>query len=307
MRCTRIAVVATPAAAAVFCAAAAIALGSAAAPTTASNQAAARHDVRVLLAEVIVPSGASRLGGGPPGAGAIDNPSPQQGTPDLADAHAWWRVSASVASIIAFEQAHPPGGSYLDGHGGGSSTAGGGRSHSIWSYVTFAFPARPGVLESRAVIVKVAATASGRSAVRADAEDVWEVTRPASERVPAGVREIDVTRRAPGRAPAFSAKVTAPARVREIVALIDALPIVQPGVLACPMMPAGGQSVTFSFRAAGGAVLAQASQPVVAGPATACDAMSFVVAGRRQTPLLGGSGFLAAVAKLTAPGLTASS
>jgi hypothetical protein len=95
--------------------------------------------------------------------------------------------------------------------------------------------------------------------------------------------------------------------VRAIVALIDALPIVQPVEIACPMMPLNGPTVTFTFRAgADGAVLAQASQIAFPGPATACDPMTLTINGRKQTPLLGGSGFLAASGRLLGLTLTAS-
>ena len=117
--------------------------------------------------------------------------------------------------------------------------------------------------------------------------------------MPAGVHEIGVASGVPGKALAVSASVTDPAQVRSIVSRIDRLPVAQPGVLPCPMLTANGPTVTFTFRAAtGGRVLAQATQLMLGGRSGPCDPMRFTIAGAAQTPLLGGSGFVAAVGTL---------
>jgi hypothetical protein len=81
--------------------------------------------------------------------------------------------------------------------------------------------------------------------------------------------------------------------VHAIVAMIDRLPIVQPGYIACPVL-VGAPVVTFSFRASRtGRVLATASEPAdVTEPTGACDALSFQTDVRAWPPLLHGARFL---------------
>ena len=284
------------------------AAGEGGAPTAASNRASAGRDVRALLARAVLPAGAVALSGPPSGSGAIQNASPQPATPDIADVHAWWRAPGSPASVIAYEKAHAPAGSSFDGSGSASGPqSGGGGSSASYSYVEFAFRAQAGVLSSRTLVVKVTALGPQGTAVRVDAQDVWEIPRSAAERIPAAVTDIDVSSAIPDRPPTVSQSVSDASKVAGIIRLIDALPIVQPGTIACPMIIVNGPTVTFTFRAsAGGSVLAQAIQMVVHGPTTACDPMRLTIAGRQQTPLLGGSSFLVAVGKLLGLQLAAS-
>jgi hypothetical protein len=128
------------------------------------------------------------------------------------------------------------------------------------------------------------------------------------ERIPAGVHEIDVTRGRPGHAPSLSLTVTSAGKVARIVALIDALPAVKPGlVIPCPMIPANAPVVTLTFRASrGGSVLAQATQIVMAGPVTPCVATHLGVDGHAQRALLGGAPLLAKIDEALGTHLVAS-
>lgn len=284
------------------------AAGEGGAPTAASNRASAGRDVRALLTRAVLPAGAVRLSGPPSGSSAIDNAAPQQATPDIADVHAWWQAPGTLTSVVAFEKAHAPAGSSFSSRGGGATrVSGGGHPTAVWSYVEFSFPAEAGVLGSRMLIVKVTALGAHSVALRVDAQDVWEVPRSAAERIPTAVHEIDVSRGIPGRPPTLSQSVTDPSKVASIIKLIDALPIVQPNAIECPMILVNGPTVTLSFRvSAGGSVLAQASQNVAQGPSSVCNPMRLSINGRSQTPLLGGSSFLAAAGKLLGLPLAAS-
>ena len=114
------------------------------------------------------------------------------------------------------------------------------------------------------------------------------------------VRAVDITRGVPGRPPAIAVTVSAPAEVSVIVAMIDRLPIVQPGGWNCPAQFAGSPRVQFVLRSAGGAVLARAAEDAdVVEPTTPCDPLSFSVGGHPETALLHGASFLHAVARLT--------
>jgi hypothetical protein len=123
---------------------------------------------------------------------------------------------------------------------------------------------------------------------------VAAATAVSGERIPAGVHEIDVTRGRPGHAPSLSLTVTSPGKVARIVALIDDLPAVKPGmVIYCAMIAANAPVVTLTFRASrGGSVLAQATQIVMAGAVTPCLATQLHVDGRARQALLGGAPLL---------------
>jgi hypothetical protein len=262
------------------------------AATVSGNRGSAVQDARRLLARLVVPVGARRLARAPAGAGVIANPFPRPATPDITDVYAWWRVPGSPASVLTYivsHTRHPTQG--LPGSGSGAGPS--------WSSVQLEFPPVPGVLDSRLLVVKVVGLSHGVTAVRADGEVVWVIPRPASEQIPAGVHEVDVTRGRSGQLLAVSVTVTDPARVATIVSLIDALPTVQPYTMSCPSF---GLSpvVTFTFRAKRhGPIVAQASQLASATePTTGCDAMSFSIRGRPQTPLLGGARVVRTVQRL---------
>jgi hypothetical protein len=291
-----------------LCAVLALVAGSVAAAgevgRASTNRAIASLDVRALLMLEQLPAGAARLTGAPAGARAIDNALPNQSTPDLVDVHSWWRVPGTPEAVIAEVKAHRPRGSGSARSGGGSALIG--HSTSSFTYVTFTFPARAGVLESRTLIVKATALATAMTAVRVDAEDVWVKPRPASERIPDAVHEVDVTRGVSGKPPTVSVSVTDARKVRAIVNLVDSLGVVQPGEIACPFIPTNGPRVSLTFRAnAHGAALAQASQLDLAfqGP---CNPLSLRIDGHTQIPLLAGGDFLTAVGKLVGRKLAAS-
>jgi hypothetical protein len=121
-----------------------------------------------------------------------------------------------------------------------------------------------------------------------------------SERIPRGVHEIDVMRGVPGDAPSLQVKVVAPNEIRALVAMVDALGIVQPGAYSCPSQQGDAPIVTFTFRASDqGTVLASASEPASARePTTSCNPMTFSIRGHPQTPLLGGAAVVAKAGRL---------
>jgi hypothetical protein len=228
-----------------------------------------------------------RLGAEPSGDGRLlRQPSTVAGTPYDVDRYGWWRVPASLGSVLAFIKSQRPGGvrsSGMLGLGG----PGGRRNGAL----RFSFPAVQGVISMRSLTFDAVALRGGSTGVRVDAQDVWIVARPASENVPAVVHEIGVTSALPGEAPFVSRSVASAAKIRRIVALFDAMEIVQPGVTYnCLGFPGDLPVVTFDFRAMGGGqLLARASLPdagVVSGP---CNPIDFSIGGRRQTPLIGGN------------------
>jgi hypothetical protein len=157
-----------------------------------------------------------------------------------------------------------------------------------------------GIAAARLQITLVS-TGRETTLVHADAQARWIVARAASERVPSSARELDITRGMPARRPGIVIHITSAARVNQIASLLDRLATVQPGaVYHCPAQVPGLAMVTFTFRAhRGGPALAQASEDaddVV--PTTACDPLRVTIAGRAQTPLLGGATLLREISRM---------
>jgi hypothetical protein len=83
----------------------------------------------------------------------------------------------------------------------------------------------------------------------------------------------------PASSPGRPVTVTDPVTVTKIADRVDALPLMPPGVFACPLST--GQGLRLTFRAtAGGPVLAE-----VTGYTTGCGTVTLVV-GAKQMPAL---------------------
>jgi hypothetical protein len=143
----------------------------------------------------------------------------------------------------------------------------------------------------------VRAAAQWVHAVRADAQDVWEVPRPASEQIPSSVRVLDVAAVCEEQRRLLSITVTDTATVSEIAAKINHLATLQPyGVGTC-RAEYTGPLVIFSFKATrGGPVLAQAQQ--VWQSEGGCLPMGLWIYKHKQTPLLGGPSVIQQAEKL---------
>jgi hypothetical protein len=265
--------------------------------TTAARRHRARADARLLLGRVRLPTGAEQLSNEPAGDGGTLSrpPSRPAVTATLVDEQTWWRLPGSAASALDYLRAHPPRGGKLRESGSQGTERG-----AVSGYDGFVWPPVGRLLGSRELLVQVTNLAGGGTGVRVDAQVQWIIPRPVSERIPRGVHEIDVTRGAAGEAPSLAIKVVSPHVIRSVVAMIDALEIVQPGAYSCPNMAAGEPVVTFTFRASdGGSALASASQLASARePTTSCDPMTFSIRGHPETPLLGGAAVVHAAGRL---------
>jgi len=262
----------------------AVAIGAnAPAQTAAANRAAAARDTAVLLGRLRLPASAVQLTSEPPGdKGYLARPSLLNATTLNYDRHTWWRIPMAMANVIAYIRGAAP-------RGGKLTTSGGGTDIQLLAYE---WPAVPQVLSARQLVIAVTPLPGGVSGLRADAADIWVMPRAASEKVPAGVVSIGVTQSGGGLKP-FSHSITSATQISRIVAAINGLPTVQPGVIACPADPTGAAHVAFTFRGRNRAVLAQAAENAdVVEPTDACDPLSFSIRGRRQTPLLRGAWFL---------------
>ncbi|MGD0454799.1 MAG: hypothetical protein ABSB69_14495 [Solirubrobacteraceae bacterium] len=169
--------------------------------------------------------------------------------------------------------------------------------------MVFGWPLNAGG-RTRQLSVVVAATPGHATYLRADADVVLLLRRSASERIPAGVEAIDITRGQPGHAPSHSVVVTDAVEVRAIIAVTNSLPTIQPAEFAgCntsgPRVGFVGPGITFTFRASpGGPVLAVATEPADATGTAKCEPMTLTIGGVRQTPLLEGPKVVAEAQRL---------
>lgn len=264
-------------------------------PSAASSSQAARSAATGLLDDLALPAGARQVFSDPSRGTLLARPATRPATPDLIDFHRFWVLLGDPAWVIRWMQAHAPAGARLAGTGS-LVQAGFGRrgAGTLSSYVAFAFPAVAGRFSPEELVLDTAATGGAGTVLRADAQVVWVTPRPASERIPAGVREIDITRARRGQAPSLSIAVADPERVREVVSMLDGLATVPPtGTVACPAIPVNPPVLTLRFRAMpAGPVLASASQVVDATAGSPCQPMALSIRGRPQPPLAGGLALL---------------
>jgi hypothetical protein len=265
------------------------AAASSAVRTSTSNRRAARLDTARLLRGLRLPTAARRSPGEPVGDGGSLKPLPAlMATPARADVHAWRLVPGSPPSVLAYIEAHPPAGSRLYATGSAYT----GRSGRSVESLDYGWPAIPGVIGARELAVSVTFVSRTTTAVLAQAESDWIVPRAPSERVPVAAHEIDITSATPGGPTTISLHLTNAAKVRRIVGLINAMPIVQPGAYSCPgLTNPGARVLTFKFRArVSGQLLAQATYidyPGLSAPSGLCNPIALRIRGHVRDPLIG--------------------
>jgi hypothetical protein len=253
--------------------------------STISHHALAAREAGRLIAAIRIPGEVVTAPSGPESADAIAGLSRATGPVTVERSRAW-SVARSATGLRALLDAHPPPGTRPARRGS----------------LTFVPVHEPTGLAGASLVLTVVSTGPQSSAVHADAVVRWLVARSRAERVPSGAHELEITRGPMGRAPSLVVRVTAPAQIARIRALLDRLAPVQPGhVYHCPAQFAQVPVVSFVFRAGGSRsrVLAVASEQAdVRSPTTACDAMRFILTGRAQAPLLGGYRLLRQVSAL---------
>jgi hypothetical protein len=269
----------------------AAALAAQASGGTASNERAARADAPRLLATLAVPPGATPVAADPSRSKVLGAAPSRPATPALVDVHEFWRVPGDPQSALDWIQAHPPSPNH-DTTGRTLTRTG---AESAWD--GYSFSPIPGRLSSRLVLVTAARATGGGTALRADAQVMSVVTRPAWERIPAGIREVMITAHRPGKPASAPVTVTVRNKVRRIVALVDALPRAQPGAVACPNDV--GPEVRLAFRHTPGA----APLAIATADGSGCGGVTFRLRGHSGPPLAGGPGLIRRLSSLLRIGL----
>jgi len=254
------------------------AMGSASGAAT-RNRASARVEAARLLGLVRLPAGTARTPGAPAGSrGTLSEPTYDEATPNLVDAHAWWTTSATASAVLAYVADHlPPGAKRFTT---GESSGPPGTIDTVSE--TFALPPVATVLTERVLGVSVAMLPDGVSAVRTDGEAVWLTPRPSWERIPSGASRVAFT--ASGQiggnrlGPVSAPRTLTGSRARRLVAFINRAEVVQPGAFSCPA--AFPETVTLQFLTTAGRAVARA----VEDP-TGCASVALTV-GRRPGPEL---------------------
>jgi hypothetical protein len=252
---------------------------STSASSAATPQQRADADAASILASFAVPPGAVRLPAAPATAGWLAHPPAVFPTADVVDDVSWWRVPGKPQTVLDWEAAHTP-----------SRFAAAGRT-SVGSPPEvradqFTLPPVAGVLSARDLGVQAVSVSGGQTALRVDAEVTWIPARPASERVPAAASAVTVSVQrgmvADVKIPP-SVTITDPAKVRELAAATDALPLWSGEHVMCPAD--FGESVRLTFtKGPGGPALAVAVASV-----SGCGLTNFTVNGKPELPLAGGA------------------
>jgi len=271
-----------PGAIAIAVAALALALSAAvqaAGPTSTAARVPALADARKRLNSFVPPPGSQRVGALPKSL-RLTSPLYTRGSPNFLDLHAFWIVPEPVEATRRYLEENVPTGTKLGSEGEEGDRSGVYR----WDYA-YEWPELAEVADGRSLLVGVVARGSGEAAIRADAQATWLEPRPASERIPAAARILEVSRTRAGRT--RSTTLRQPRAVTAIARLIDGFGIVQrEGPHSCTLVPQEQATIRLVFRAApGGRVLAETEQK---SPASSCDVLALTIRGKPQRPLLEG-------------------
>ncbi len=198
-----------------------------------ANEAAAQVDASWLLTQVSLPASATRSPGEPAGdEGQLAQPGTgPAATPNVVDDHAWWALPGVRSEVLAQIRAHPPAGTTI-AFSGSAATRGRTTSESV----AFAWSPIADVLGMRWLVITVVQLPGGQTGLRADAQVVWITPRPVSETIPgAHLLRISVHSAIAANQPhQRPLRFTSAHKIAQVIALLNSLPAVQPGVRSCP-------------------------------------------------------------------------
>jgi hypothetical protein len=240
----------------------------------AHREHAAFREAERLMREFVPPSGAHAVRT-PPGYGTVHVLRQSSGRlgEEAASIHRFWIVRRPLKTVAAFVRAHR-----LQGFGHFGALWFTGKPHYL--SMGSSSPASLDSIPRRYFNVTVVALPRV-TVLRVDARVVWLYPRAPSEKLPTGVRVIDV--RVPKPNGTHVVRVTNSAKVARIAHWFDALPISPPGV-DTPCFDVYMGRTTLSFRSEDGALLALATVPLTS--AGTCDPIGFTIRSHVQRPLI---------------------
>jgi hypothetical protein len=207
-----------------------------------TNERAAHTAAAAVLRQLVLPAGAVRSGLVPGTPADLWTPPDVISTPHHVDTFAVWRLPESAKRVIAFIEAHQPAGSSV-GMGSESTssaaTVGSGQSNPVFEGATqvFNFPGNSSTRIWRELAIAVDRMPGGGSVLRADGEAGWLQPRSVEEQFPAAIDRVKVTTFKPSRRQGQLSRTEwtkSRRRIQRLVALLNALPMLQQHVHRCP-------------------------------------------------------------------------
>jgi hypothetical protein len=250
---------------------------------SAQNKAAAQADAKHLLSLVKLPSGSTRLHLEPRGGhGYLAYSS----AGDSNVAAGWWTVPLSPSALIKYVERHRPAGGhrYMTGFGGNYKTG----TSSL--YVGFEWRLEKYRLGPRTVEITATKLTDGKTGVLVYASSEWWVLRSERERVPQTVRRVEIQVAGWHGRREVKATISAPERVQQVVATINAFPLAWTAAESCTLEFAGPQVSIRLIGAAGRQIgaIGYMDQPSRLMASDSCSPVSFTLRGRYMQSLIGG-------------------
>jgi hypothetical protein len=240
----------------------------------ASNRDAATRDAAGALTLLRLPEGAVRVDQNPAADPRyLDRPFSAPASPNLTTQTEFWRVPGKPWDLFAWLKKHPPEGTRIAVSGSGGNRDG----LQFWG-VSFERPPIREVMQTRQLAISLAKANDGNTALRADGLAIWIVPRPPSEQIPAGAERVRVTITGLGSTAVTRFAVSNPKQIALITRALNRLPLVQPGVLLCPL--SRGVHARLTFRGSDGSVLADADASL-----DGCPSVDLALRGEKQPAL----------------------
>jgi hypothetical protein len=249
-----------------------------------ANQTVAVVAAKQLLADVVLPAHATKVGSAPAGSRLGSWPWARLFFAAQVDRTAFWTTRAAPATVIDSIKTHLP-------HGTQTGQAAYTGSESLTSFTLPTID--PASLAIRQLAIEAISLPNGTTVVRADGEVQYIAPRSLDEQVPSQARVLQITITNNSPRPLLSLSVTNRAQIRQIAGVVNALPFGgnwQGAVFGCPAFTASEPVDTFVFRAdPEGPILAKVTE-LAATPATLapCTTTSLTVRGRKEPELMDG-------------------
>jgi len=233
---------------------------------SAGPKAVALAHARSVVDATVPPPGSRPVGSAP--TPQLSKPASMLVSPHVVSRTRFWTVRGTLASVGAYFRRHHENGRAAEGQGSLSD-----RSGLVSSFLTY------GELQ-----IEIAPIGTRTVGIRADAIVLWEPDKPAAERIPGGVRSVDLLAYQETPDNVVARRTVTGAAARHLADLANALARDNRGVHGCGGDRGRRTRITFS-TSQGPAVL----------DGFFCGSVELTVRGQVQPPLLLSKGLDAAV------------